>query len=925
MRIPTSTYRLQLNSRFDFAAAGEIVDYLWDLGISDIYASPVFKAVKESPHGYDVVDPLQINPELGGQAQFDRLIGRVRAKNMGWLQDIVPNHMAFDPQNSMLMDVMENGPASPFINFFDVQFDHPYENLRNKILAPFLGEFYGQCLDKRQIQIKFSEAGFTVQYFNLGFPLRIGSYLTILTRELNSLSQTLGQEGLLKFLEVTESLKAVSTVVDPQERLRQVLLIKSRLWRLYGTAPKLRAHLDGILEKINNGQPASSHDLDKILSEQFFRLAFWKVGNEELNYRRFFTVNSLMCLRMDRYETFEYTHRLAVELMAQGKFTGLRIDHLDGLYDPAGYLKNLRQKVGDAYIVVEKILDPQEHLPAHLNIQGTTGYDFLNFVNGLQVQRSNEGKMQKMFQEFTAEPEAYRDLVASKKRLFIGRYMAGDIDNLALLIKNVLNRSRYGKDLTMYGLRRALVEIMTHFPIYRTYIDENQLSPAEKGYIKEALAMAVNFAPAQRFEIEEIGKVLLLDLAPETSPEEKQDWLHFVRRFQQFTGPLMAKGAEDTTFYIYNRLISLNEVGNDPGIFGTTAPEFHEFNQRSLGQWPHTLNATATHDTKRGEDVRSRINVLSEIPREWQAAVKSWHRTNQKLKQPLERVLAPDNDDEYFIYQTLIGAYPFEPAGLNDFVPRMKEYIIKAVREAKVHTGWVKPDEAYEQACVRFIERILVRGPANVFLKTFVPLQHKIAFYGVFNSLAQTLLKMASPGVPDFYQGCELWDLSLVDPDNRRPVDFRKRKEMLADIKARLGRPCSLAARLLKRPQDGGVKMFLVHQVLAARRQNMPLFENGNYMPLEAVGRYKPNLLGFCRRHNDQWVLALVPRFLTEVVGQAQAPLGPKVWKDTAVVLPQGAPAKWKNVITGEGLTAQGKLPAAEALAAFPVGCWRNA
>jgi (1->4)-alpha-D-glucan 1-alpha-D-glucosylmutase len=923
MRIPLATYRIQFHSHFGFIKAKHIIDYLSSLGISDIYASPILKSRKGSTHGYDVVDPNQINFELGTQEEFDQLITECKAKDIGWLQDIVPNHMAYDSDNKMLMDVFESGPVSTFLNYFDVIFEHPYENLKNKILAPFLGEFYGDCIDQKQIQIRFNELGFSIQYADFTLPLKIDSYLKLLTYNLSLLAEKFGSsnEILLKFLEITQVLKDLSFVGESSERGRQIFLIKSRLWGLYSTNEIIKDYLDTMIQKLNSpGLLDLSFDLDKLLDEQFFRLSFWKVGNEELNYRRFFTINGLICLRMENPDAFEYIHRLIFQWLAEGKITGLRVDHLDGLYDPADYLRHLKEKTNDAYVVVEKILDLREELPFYFNTQGTTGYDFLNYLNGIFVEPKNEKKIERIFEGFTQKKIHYHSLVSEKKRLFIGRYMAGDIDNLAHLLKRLLNRNRYGKDLTMYALRRALVEIMAQFPVYRTYIDTEKLNDNDKKCVKEAFSRARGNNPGMVYELDALEKIFLLNFDLDIEREEKNEWFHFIKKFQQFTGPLMAKAGEDTTFYIYNRLISLNEVGSDPSVFGISVKNFHEFNLYRQEHWPFSMNASSTHDTKRGEDVRSRINVLSELPKEWNFAVKTWSKINQSKKRSLNKLLAPDKDDEYFIYQTLIGAFPFIDTDFGSFKQRMKEYIVKAVREAKVHTAWIKPDTEYEEACVNFIDGIL---GFRDFLDVFVPFQKRISFYGVFNSLSQTLLKITSPGVVDFYQGSELWDLNLVDPDNRRPVDYEARIKILDDFKKEEDDLLKVVQQLLKDPSDGRIKLFLIYRGLQCRKAFKQLFQKGNYVPLNVSGLWHNNLIAFGRCHKNDYSVTIVPRFLTQIFSDKQLPLG-EPWRDTSVAISSVWPKAWRNVMTGEELICGEAIPVSQALKRFPVGLFSS-
>lgn len=922
MRIPLATYRLQFTPVFTFLDAQSILEYLSELGITDIYASPIFKPSKGSHHGYDMVDPTQINPQLGGEGAFDRLLREVKRKDMGWIQDIVPNHMAFDSENRLLMDIFENGSMSKYYQFFDIQWDHPYENLKGKMLVPFLGDFYGRCLENGEIQLSYDQEGLNVRYYDWRWPLKMETYLKILAHDLMSLENKIPRENpdYIKFLEMIQNLGKLADFRDPNERYGQGALLKLQLWQLYSSNPAIKEYIDAVIAKFNGskGNPRSFDALDGLLSEQLFRLSFWKVGNEELNYRRFFTINGLASLQIEKKEVFEYIHAFIFRLISEGKITGLRVDHIDGLYDPYLYLRQIREQYRSLYIVVEKVLDFYEEFPAFFPVAGTTGYDFLNIVNEVFVEKRHQKAFTRAYMAWTGNQASYRELVVEKKRLFMGRYMAGDIDNLAHLLKRILSLNRHGKDMTMYALRRAIVEIMAQFPVYRCYMSEHNVSEADKIHIKEAVTRAQNHNPGLMHEINFIGKVLLLDFG-NVPEEDKEQYYHFTKKFQQFSGPLMAKGAEDTAFYIYNRFISLNEVGGDPSVFGLSLENFHEYMTKRQRLQPHSMSATSTHDTKRGEDLRARLNVISEIPKEWVGQVRVWHRYNKDKRKKVGAIKAPDKNDEYLIYMTLLGAYPFEEGADHheQFIQRMKEYIIKAVREAKVHTGWLKPDHEYENACTGFVEALLRRDGGNDFWETFYPFQRKVAAYGILNSLSQALLKLTSPGVPDIYQGGEFWDFSLVDPDNRRPVNYDRRVAALKEIQTRRNDPLKFIAELLASRKDGRIKLFLIHKILQARRQYMDLFLKGEYVPLRTRGRFYNHILAFARKNSDFWSLSIVPRFLTSVISEEELPLGDK-WDDTTLILPAQTPQQWENVITQQTVVAGQEIPLGKLLNDFP-------
>lgn len=923
MNVPIATYRIQFNPGFMFDSAAEILSYLKKLGISHIYASPILKTVKGSQHGYDVVDPTGINPELGGIEKFNLLIEKLKECNLAWIQDIVPNHMAYNSQNLYLMDVLEKGTHSKYRDYFDIEWDHPYENLHDRVLAPFLGEYYGTCLDRTDIQLNFRKGGFFFSYGEYAFPLRIEDYDWVMKLDLSNLEQKAGKQSkdFSEFFEIAREFEKLADLQDLSGYDRRVTQLKRTLDDLYQRSETLRDYISEILKRLNGikDQPATLNEMDALLARQNFRFSFWKVGNEELNYRRFFTVNELISMRIEDREVFNFIHAFIFKLVQEQKIAGLRIDHLDGLYSPLEYLCNLKAAIADTYIVAEKILDLFEELPAEMAMQGTTGYDFLNFINGIFVVRNNEKKFNRIYSLFIGQHTSYKDLVIQKKRLFMGTRMAGEIDNLAHILKKILGASRYGRDITIYGLKRGIVEMFTHFPVYRTYMVPGNLSKRDEIYIKQASAQAKNNQPGLVNELDLIQRILFLYYGAETPEPERQEWVQFTKRFQQLSGALMAKGAEDTTFYIYNRLLSLNEVGGNPSVFGISLKDFHEFNERRLQQWPHSMSSTATHDTKRGEDARARLNVLSEIPKEWEVVLKEFTKLNKSFKKTFKGSFASEKNDEYLIYQTLLGAYPFLEEEILNFKQRMKTYIIKAIREAKVHTAWIKPDTVYEDACVNFIDGILDPGRSPEFLKVFIPFQKKIAFYGIFNSLSQVLLKIACPGIPDIYQGSDLWDFNLVDPDNRRPVDFKKRKYFLQEIKAKEKDLPGLIKELFAHKEDGRVKLFTVYRSLKARNEFKELFQSGQYISLEVKGEYQNNIIAFARRYNNDCCIAVAPRFLSTIVTEGEFSLGHSIWQDTAISLPDGFPVVWKNIITDQSLKREKSISIGEVLDVFPV------
>ncbi|MDQ1240716.1 MAG: (1-_4)-alpha-D-glucan 1-alpha-D-glucosylmutase, partial [Thermodesulfobacteriota bacterium] len=916
-------YRIQFSPSFGFQSASSVVPYLSELGISDLYASPIFKAARGSLSGYDVVDSNQLNPDLGGLSDLESLSAELQKHNMGWIQDIVPNHMAMNSENGILMDIFMNGHNSQYFKFFDVDWGHPPAGANKRLLAPFLGKFYGECLEDGEIALKYGPDGFNVAYYDLSFPLRIESY-PYLFKNLARLKRKLVEDApdFIKILGILYVLKTLSSSDDPEERSNQIKLIHRTMWELYTTNAAIKTLIDDNLQVFNGekGKPETFNALDDLLSQQLFRLSFWKVAAEEINYRRFFCINDLISLRMEDERVLSHTHRLIFGLIERGIVTGLRIDHVDGLYDPTTYLQELRKRTSKTYIVVEKILNLQEDLPDFWPVQGTTGYDFANYVNELFCQKENVRPFSRIYSSVTGLKTAYEDVVTHSKRLIIQEDMASDVHNLAQLLKEISSRDRHGSDITLNALQRALSEVLAVFPVYRTYVSQVVVSDNDRKYILDAVDRARANFPGLIHGLTFLRRFLLLDFPDYVSDEEKRGWLLFVMRFQQFTGPLVAKGVEDTTLYVYNRLLSLNEVGGRPDHFGCSLEEFHTFNMKKKDLWPDSLNTTSTHDTKRGEDVRARINVLSEMPDEWLRKIRSWIKINRGKKKRVRGLAVPDRNDEYFLYQTLIGAFPFSDADYPDFIKRIKEYLVKAVREAKVHTAWLKPDVEYEDAYVSFAEKILARSGDNAFLKELIPFTRRVAHFGMLNSLSQTLIKITSPGVPDFYQGTELWDLSLVDPDNRRPVDFKKRSLMLSSIREHedsdIGR---LIQDLLCTREDGKVKLFLIYRALKARKTHREIFGEGAYVPLESAGRFRSNVITFARRQHRQWAIVIAPRLLSHLVQEGDFPLGRQVWQDTQVILPDGAPLDWRNVITSEVLSVGKALPVGDVLHSFPV------
>ncbi len=924
MQMPIATYRLQFNPSFGFQAAKSVTPYLYELGISDIYASPIFKATKGSTHGYDIVEPNELNPELGNLDDFNEMMAQRRKYKMGWLQDIVPNHMAFNSENHMLMDVFEKGKQSRFFSFFDIVWDYPDKELTGKVLVPVLGRLYSKVITSGKLQLNLSANGLNVRYYDKRLALSLSTYSNVLKHKPDDSDkqQNLPQKDLQKLLQLCDTFDLLAQQPFSDKRDKQVHKAKNHLWELYSSHNTIKTHIEKILD-FYNGKTSRKNKfaaLEELLNKQFFKLAMWRKASERINYRRFFYLNDFIGLRIEKTEVFEFTHQLLLRLARDGKFTGLRIDHVDGLYDPTLYLMRLREKLGDTYIIVEKILQSNEQLPQYWPIQGTTGYEFTSCDNQFFCCKENEQAFSEIYRQFVGVDYDYDRLLYEKKKYIVQKYMAGDVRYLAHLFENCIEKKRVTSIATSQNIEDALIEIIAAFPVYRTYI--NIYTPAEpcRDYITKAVTLAANNNPQLKQTIDSIGHYLLCEDQRAKRQQNKNHLLHFIMKFQQLTGPAMAKGFEDTVLYSYNRLISLNEVGSQPDCFGISVGEFHRFNSQRAKRWPHSLNATSTHDTKRGEDVRARINILSEIPEQWSSKVNYWRQINERKKTMYNAGLAPVPNDEYFLYQTLIGALPFRGAEYEAFRRRIKEYFIKSVREAKAHTSWIEPNKEYESACAHFVDKLLAFRKTDEFWQDFITFQRKVAAYAVYNSLSQVLIKMTAPGIPDFYQGSELWDLNLVDPDNRRRVDFEGRAKLLAEImnKESRGDP-SFFTELLRHAENGRIKMFLIHKVLWARRRHRQIFEEGDYLPVNITGPQKDHVIAFARKSGKGMAIAVATRFVTSMTSPAQLCIGENIWKDTSIIIHKGISNFWLNVITGEKINSSNKLLVGHILNKFPV------
>lgn len=982
-RMPTATYRVQLNNRCSFAEIEAIVPYLYALGISDLYASPFLEARPGSPHGYDIVNHSAINSEIGSIEDLRSLRSALREHDMGLLADVVPNHMSATPGlNLWWQDVLENGPSSQFATHFDIDWMPLKPDLADKVLLPVLGDQFGKVLEDGQLSIHYAEGAFRLEYFDKQFPLAPQSYAIVLSQRLDEFQKTLTpeHEGLSELLSILTAIRNLPSQTESDhgrilERRREKEVIKRRLHDLVQSSPEIRAFVDENIRRVNGvpGNISSFDLLDELLQRQAYRLAYWRVASDEINYRRFFDINDLAAICTEHPQVFADSHRLLLGLLDEGTITGLRIDHPDGLYDPLGYLQQLQEhqflrfslesqmrlkattaSEADAatataaesawqsrkdrlrelwrsatringsplarplYVVVEKILAHGESLPIDWPVQGTVGYEYLNALNGLFVDVRGERPLSTLYSRFTGDTLDFEELACQCKNLIVRMSMASELTVLGHQLDRISERNRRTRDFTLASLTRALREVIAGFKVYRTYLTPGHLLERDRILIEQAITWAKRRNPAMDASIFDfVGDVLLLRSHLHSDDNERQAIERFVGKFQQLTGPVMAKAVEDTAFYRFNRLVSLNEVGGEPARFGTSIDEFHRLNQSRLPRQSHGLNATSTHDTKRSEDVRARISVLSEIPKVWREHVQRWSRWNRKLKTEIDGKEAPSRNAEYLLYQTLVGTWPGSLDRQSDratYIGRMQEYMVKVVREAKQDTSWVSPNDRYEQALSDFVSGILSADRKLPFDSDLAGFSRTVAEHGRWNSLSQLILKNCSPGVPDFYQGTELWNLTLVDPDNRHPIDFAATREildqLLDDMSAALGladrnqavetwlnpladtdpaiapRVSGLLDRLLRQRENGRIKLFMTLLTLRVRRRSPQLLTGGVYEPLEVTGPFADQLVAFARREGEQQIVVIAPRLTVTVTGLGGPPPIGDSWQETAVLFP---------------------------------------
>lgn len=869
---PIATYRLQFNAQFGFDQARQIIPYLASLGISHVYASPYLQAAKGSSHGYDIVNHTQVNEHLGGSNAHAQMCMDLKQAELGQLVDIVPNHMAISSSNPWWWDVLENGPSSHYATYFDVDWESSEERWPNKILLPILGDHYGRILEDGQLRLIFREGQFCLNYQEHTFPIDPSSLGALL-----QLSAEICQSEQLAFLaDAYERLpRAVSSRMLAKKRHRDKAVLKQLFAKLCQMEPAVLASVHAGITRFNQDTEA----LDALINEQNYRLAFWRTASRDLGYRRFFDVNTLIGARVEDPEVFCTLHSLPFSWVAEGWAQGLRIDHPDGLRDPTTYFARIRQACPDSWIVAEKILAEGEEIPSAWPIEGTTGYDFLNLVGGLFIDPQGKDKLTQIYQAFIEESLSYKDTVQACKRLVIRELLGSELNRLTALLVSICEKHRRYRDYTYHDLQEAICEIAVYFPVYRTYVSPSagMVRKQDQAYIEEAIKVASQQNPDIDPRLLDFIKDIFLLRIPGDQENE------LAVRFQQLTGPAMAKGVEDTAFYRFFRLASLNEVGGNPEKFGVALSHFHQACERSQKEHPKSLLATTTHDTKRSEDARARIALLSEIPEKWAAAVKKWSWYNQKYCRK-----SFDKNMEYLFYQTLVGSWPIDSA-------RLAAYMQKAAREAKRHTSWTKNNQEYEESLLFFVES--VRNDKH-FCQEFEAFINELIPYGRVNSLAQTLIKLTAPGIPDIYQGAELWDLSLVDPDNRRPVDFARRNELLANIIT------ISPSEILTRMDEGLPKLWVIRQALHLRKQNPHIFgPKSSYKPLMAQGAKAEHAVAYMRGDS---IAVIAPRL---VMGLNQN------WDSTHIELEE---SMFENILTKQKING-GKLFLQDILKEFPV------
>ncbi len=933
--IPNATYRLQFNSDFTFNDGTDLVPYLLELGVSHVYASPILKTRAGSNNGYDIIDHNTLNPDLGTEADFRQFTGSLQHHGMKLILDIVPNHMAIGGgDNRWWLDILEHGEASAYAGYFDIDWHPPSQFLNNKLLLPFLGDYYGNVLERGELTLQLvpDKGSFQVNYFDHVFPVDPMTYPIILGHPgLGPESPADGEEqhqlqALLDLEKVILTLRSLPrrSAISKARRLRRretADTCKQQLARLYRNQPALLSRMKDIVATFNaTGKQHQGRELlHRLLEKQAWRLAYWKVAADVINYRRFFDINELAGLRVDKPEVFDHVHRYLEQMIREGLINGVRVDHVDGLADPLGYCQRLqaliqRARTGEEkgksskddtfYCVVEKILATDEELAPEWQVHGDTGYEFAALVNGLFIRPDAKQSMTELYEHFVTPKTINASLTGQQylhagsdisrlgyqtRKLIMQHTLAGELSVLANRLSRIAQADRSTRDFTYHSLRGALMEVIACFPVYRTYLGPDHGSDQDRCYLKQAIEEGGSRSLQERHLFDFIHRVMLQGVVGHPHKRLDRQCMSFCRGLQQYTPMVAAKGLEDTTCYRYHRLVSLNDVGFDLDQFATSVALFHDKNKRRLSTRPATMVSTSTHDSKRGEDVRARINVLSEIPSRWRYHVLYWQRINATKKTPVNGLLAPSDNDEYLLYQTLIGTWPLaagDKSSPGKYKQRVSQYMIKACREAKVHTSWVNPDSEYEGALSAFVEALFSDKGKQGFLRDFRSLQARIIRPGLYNALAQTLLKLSVPGIPDIYQGNELWNFALVDPDNRRPVDFMHRQTLLRSL-ASTG---SCMQEYMSCLEDGRAKMHVTRQALALQRRYPALFRRGEYLAMEIRGPRAGQLVAFARVCKGKTVIVVVARWTAALINAMPSwSASQGQWQKTYLILPSEA------------------------------------
>ena len=911
LNIPSSVYRLQLNAAFPLKKAIALLPYLEALGIDGIYCSPIFECA--SSHGYDVTNPNRLNPDLGTMEEYEEFCSQLKKRGLKQVLDIVPNHMGIkEGKNEWWLSVCQYGPDSPYGEFFDINWKPEKKELENKILLPILNNHYHYILEDQKLTLIWKD-GFWICFYNYRLPITPHTYYLILECLVDTLSAPTesNEREWAECLAIYHELKRIE--VEEKNKITKFELQKQCLIALYNRSEYVRFRFDQVITLLNGekGDAKSFDLLHELLERQFYRLSYWGVAGQEINYRRFFNVNELVAIHIENEKVLNTHHNWIFELIQDQKVQGLRIDHPDGLYDPAQYFERIQAKE-PSFVVVEKILNFKEALPENWNVEGSVGYEFLNLLNGLFIQNQSEEKFDQIYENFIGNEIDFTDLLYKRKRSFIIWHMASEVNFLGSLLYKLAEKSRYYRDFTRIDLTQAVLHVMACFPVYRTYItSKDAVSKKDKACVTQAIEMAKTKAPEIDPSVFQYLKSLLLFEYEHLGPEEISCATDFVLRFQQLTGPVMAKGLEDSVCYIYNRLISLNEVGGNLECFGYSKSEFHQFNKEKLAKWPFGFLASSTHDTKFSKDVRMRINVLSEMPQKWQEHVSLWKSLNKKYKKPSKEGLAPDNNTEYYIYQMLIGIWPLSKEEYTslDFKERIWQCLLKIIREAGLHTSWRLPNDDYEKATKEFLYSLITPAPENEFFDSFLQFQQEVAHYGSWNSLCSLVLKIGSCGIVDIYQGNEHWSYCLVDPDNRRSIDYEKLSAILKSIPQfeDLEAQTQFASLAFSQSNYQKLKLYVTSCGLNYRRAHKELFLEGEYIPLRVHENMGGNVVAFMRKHAQQIAIVVTGCYFSQLVSHdRELPLGESCWATADLALPDDLEVReFVDIFTGKTLKVQ--------------------